>query len=58
MFEYKVEEYKVRNAEKEMNELAKDGWRVVSVSPNIAVGYGVVVTYEREIQPDSPQNQQ
>ncbi len=49
MFEYKVEEYKVRNAETEMNKLAKEGWRVVAVSPNIAVGYGIVVTYEREL---------
>lgn len=48
MFEYKVEVLKVKEAEARMNLLAKDGWRVVSVSPNIANGYGIVVTFERE----------
>lgn len=48
MYEYKVEVYKVKNAEKEMNKLAKGGWRVVAVSPDIAKLYGVVVTYERK----------
>ena len=50
MYEYKVEIYRVREAEQEMNALAKDGWRVVAVSPNMAMGYGVVVTFEREKQ--------
>lgn len=50
MYEYKVEIYKVREAEQEMNALAEDGWRVVAVSPNMAMGYGVVVTFEREKQ--------
>jgi hypothetical protein len=50
MYEYKVEIYRVRDAEQEMNALAKDGWRVVAVSPNMAMGYGVVVTFEREKQ--------
>lgn len=48
MYEYKVETYKVKGAEKAMNQLAKEGWRVIAVSPNTGVGYGVVVTYERE----------
>lgn len=48
MYEYKVEVYKVKNAEKQMNKLAKEGWRVVAVSPDIAKQYGVVVTYERK----------
>ncbi len=48
MYEYKVEKYRVKNAEKGMNELAKLGWRVVAVLPNTAM-YGVVVTYEREV---------
>lgn len=48
MYEYKVEAYTVKNAEKEMNRLAKDGWRVIAVSPNIVQGYGIVVTYERK----------
>lgn len=50
MYEYKVEIYKVRDAEYAMNQMAKDGWRVVTVSPNMAMGYGVVVTFEREKQ--------
>ena len=50
MYEYKVESYKVRDAEYAMNQMAKDGWRVVTVSPNMAMGYGVVVTFEREKQ--------
>lgn len=49
MYEYRVEVYKVKEAEAAMNELAREGWRVHTVSPNLAVGYGVVVTYEREI---------
>lgn len=49
MYEYKVETYKVNEAESKMNELAKQGWRVLAVSPNIAMGYGIVVTYERVV---------
>lgn len=48
MYEYKVEAYRVKGAEEEMNKLASEGWRVIAVSPNMAVGYGIVVTYERE----------
>ena len=50
MYEYKVEILKVREAESRMNELARDGWRVVEITPNVAMGYGVVVTFERERQ--------
>lgn len=46
MFEYKVETYKVKEAEKEMNKLVQLGWRVIAV----AMGYGIVVTYERTIK--------
>lgn len=49
MYEYKVETYAIKNAEKEMNRLAKENWKVIAVSPNIASGYGVVVTYERKV---------
>ena len=49
MYEYKVEIYSVKNAEVEMNRMANDGWRVVAVSPNVAVGHGIVVTFERSI---------
>ena len=48
MYEYKVETYKVRAAEASMNKLASEGWRVIAVSPNVGVGYGLVVTYERK----------
>ena len=48
MYEYRVEVYGVRQAEAEMNRLAAEGWRVISVSPNIAVSHGIVVTYERQ----------
>ncbi len=48
MYEYKVEVSKVKNAELRMNALAKEGWRVVAVSPDIASGYGVKITFERE----------
>ena len=48
MFEYRVEVYAVRHAEAEMNRMAADGWRVVAVSPNIAMSHGLVVTFERQ----------
>ena len=49
MFEYKVETYKIKEAAAEMNRLAGEGWRVVAVSPNVASGFGIVVTFERKI---------
>ena len=48
MFEYRVKICAVRQAEGEMNRMAADGWRVISVSPNIAVSHGIVVIYERK----------
>ena len=48
MYEYKVIKSVVKSAEKEMNELAKQGWRVVAVSPDIARGMGLVITLEKE----------
>ena len=48
VFEYRVEIYAVRSAETEMNRMAADGWRVIAVSPNIAVSHGIVVTFERK----------
>ncbi len=50
MYEYKVETYKVNEAENKMNDLAQQGWRVIAVSQNVAMGYGIVVTYERTIR--------
>lgn len=48
MVEYKVEVLAVKKMEERMNELAKEGWRVVTQSPNIARMYGVIVTFIRE----------
>lgn len=48
MFEYKVEILSVREAEKKMNQFANEGWRVIAVMPNAAMGHGMVVTFERE----------
>lgn len=48
MFEYRVEIYAVRAAEQEMNRMAADGWRVIAVMPNMAMGHGMVVTFERQ----------
>ena len=48
MYEYKVETYRVKEAETKMNKLASEGWRVIAVSPNIGMGHGIVVTYERQ----------
>ena len=48
MFEYRVEIYAVREAERQMNRLGADGWRVIAVTPNIAVSHGIVVTFERQ----------
>lgn len=48
MYEYKIETYKVKEAEIEMNKFAGEGWRVIAISPNMAMGYGIVVTYERK----------
>ncbi|MCQ2800022.1 MAG: DUF4177 domain-containing protein [Bacilli bacterium] len=33
-----------------MNDLAKQGWRVIAVTPNQFMGYGLVITFEREKQ--------
>ncbi len=49
MYEYKIETYRVKEAEKSMNRLAQEGWRVVAVTPNEVMGFGIVVTYERQI---------
>ena len=48
MYEYYVEACNVREAERLMNELAVEGWRVITVTPDIARGHGVVITFERQ----------
>lgn len=48
MYKYKVETYKVNDAAEAMNALAAQRWRVIAVSPNVAFGFGIVVTYEKK----------
>lgn len=49
MYEYRVESYSVKSAAREMNTLAQEGWRVISVVMNITKGYGLIVTFERKV---------
>ena len=48
MYEYKVIISSIKAAESNINEMAKKGYRVVATSPNIAVGHGIVITFEKE----------
>jgi len=48
MYEYKVLVLKVKECEDAFNELAKEGWRLATMIPNAAIGYGVVATLERK----------
>ena len=49
MLEYRVESYRLANAEEGMNYMAAVGWRVVSVVQNsTGLHYELVVVYERE----------
>ncbi len=52
MYEYAVETATVKDAEEIMNEMAKKGWRRVLsvVAPNLISGYGLVITFERQIR--------
>ncbi len=45
---YKVETCKVKEAEQLMNNLAIQGWKVISVMPNNAVGFGLVIIFEKD----------
>ncbi len=47
MYEYKVDIYKVKYAEDAMNTYAKEGWRVIAVTPDHHSGF-LDVFYERE----------
>lgn len=49
MYEYKVLVLTVKESEPKFNELAKEGWRLVAMVPNNAMGMGVVATMERKI---------
>lgn len=52
MYEYKVEVYRVKEAEAAMNALAKEGWRVIAVTSNECLSWTtkdtIVVTFERK----------
>ena len=52
MYEYKVEVYRVKEAEDGMNTLAREGWRVISITSNECLQWTakdtIVVTFERE----------
>ncbi|MGN1066179.1 MAG: hypothetical protein ACI4QH_00055 [Candidatus Fimimonas sp.] len=51
MYEYKVEFYKLKEAEERMNALAAQGWRVVAVAYNDeSLTKRLVVTYERKAE--------
>ncbi len=50
MYEYKVLTMGVREMEKVLNQLAREGWRLAAQSPNMAMGMGVIVTLERKIR--------
>lgn len=50
MYEYKVLTMGVKEMEKTLNKCAKEGWRLATVSPNMAMGMGVVVTLERKLE--------
>jgi len=49
MYEYKVLDLSVKECEKTFNQLAKEGWRLVTVSPNVAKMMGVIATMEKKI---------
>ena len=50
MYEYKVLVLKVKECEETLNRLAKEGWRLVAMIPNSAMGYGVVATLEKKME--------
>lgn len=53
MYEYKVLTLNVKESEKTLNQFAKEGWRLVTASPNIAMGVGLiglVTTLERKVE--------
>lgn len=50
MYEYKVLVLGVKECEKEFNQAAKDGWRLVTMVPNQVKGYGVIATLERKVE--------
>lgn len=52
MYKYKVEEIKIKDAEGRLNELAAEGWRVVSVTANPDARWQkdfIIVIFEKEL---------
>lgn len=52
MYQYKVDIYKVKYAEDAMNAFAKEGWRVIAVTPDHQTGF-VDVFYERKAKEET-----
>ena len=50
MYMYRIEIYSMKKAEEEMNKMSMEGWRVLSVLTNTTTGFGLIVTYEKEIK--------
>lgn len=50
MYEYKVLTLWVKECEETFNQLAKEGWRLVTMCPDQVKGAGVIVTLEREVK--------
>lgn len=50
MYEYKVLTLYVKDCEETFNQLAKEGWRLVSLLPNMAKGFGVIAALERKVE--------
>jgi len=48
MYEYKVIMVSFKDADAELNKMAKEGWRVVNSQPNIAQGHGMIIILERQ----------
>ena len=46
MYKYRIESFHGRSTEDKVNELAREGWRVVAVCPNMATGVKLVFTFE------------
>ena len=49
MYEYKVIDVTFKNLEKEFNEYAKEGWRVIATAPNTIRGNSLLATLERKV---------
>ena len=57
MYEYKVDIYKIKYAQDAMNAYAKEGWRVISVSPDDHHSGFLDVVFEREA-PEIPEEEE